>query len=126
MLPNLWVPYIEKFLEDNRIDDVATTSLNFWAIVLQLQDIKTRYALPANDEGIPIQDVHEEAYQQAAAKYAALNSTAASLRLGRAISRLMGPLFESDAFSMVAVRVAIWLGEHERLWNRNSMPILQP
>lgn len=85
LVPELWAACLEKFIEDNRVDDLKTTSLNFWAGVLRLQDIKTRFGFQANDDGTFIKQVPQEAFQVSASRYADLHFGNVNRNIARAI-----------------------------------------
>jgi hypothetical protein len=86
VLPELWVKCIEKFLKDFRVGDLSATSLNFWAGILQLQDIKTRFGHGVDEEGAIQKQIPDQAYDVAAAQYAAVDPTAVARKIGRAIA----------------------------------------
>ncbi|KAJ0108698.1 hypothetical protein J7T55_011187 [Diaporthe amygdali] len=77
---------ITLFLNDSRIGDLATTSLNFWAGVLQMQDIKTRFGFQTKEDGTLQREIPDQAFQVAASRYAALDFSTVSRKLGRTVA----------------------------------------
>lgn len=61
---------------------VATTSLNFWAGVLHMQDIKTRFGLSRNEDGTFDKNVPQQTVETCATRYSAVNFSKANRKLG--------------------------------------------
>lgn len=85
VIPELWAACIEKFLEDNRVGDLATTSLTFWAGVLRMQDIKSRFGFQENEDGSIVRAVKEEAFAVSASRYAGLDFAKVNRKVARAL-----------------------------------------
>lgn len=85
VIPELWAPCIEKFLDDNRVGDLATTSLNFWARVLGMQDIKTRFGLSRKEDGSFDKIVPQQTIETCGARYGALDFGKTNRKLGLSI-----------------------------------------
>lgn len=85
VLPELWVGCIEKFIQDNRVDDLKTTSLNFWAGVLRMQDIKTRFGFVAHEDGTFAREVQQQALELSASRYASVDFGKVNRKMARAI-----------------------------------------
>lgn len=78
-------PCIEKFLADNRVGDLATTSLNFWARVLGMQDIKTRFGLSRKEDGTFDKSVPQQTIETGAARYGDVEFGKTDRKLGLSI-----------------------------------------
>lgn len=85
VLPELWAGCIEKFIQENRVADLKTTSLTFWAGVLRMQDIKTRFGFQAREDETFVREVPQQALELAASRYAGVDFGKANRMIARTI-----------------------------------------